>query len=100
MHAEISCPILMSQFTRKALKKGICHLSMSEIKIPTSQTEIIEARIVPKSSCYIIEIVYEKSESTTENQQVAGVDLGVNNLMAVTTNQTGISPKHGLKADH
>ena len=77
---------------KKALKKGICHLSMSEIEIPTSQTEIIEARIVPKSSCYIIEIVYEKSEEITENKQVAGVDLGVNNLIAVTTNQTGISP--------
>ena len=65
---------------------------MSEIKIPTSQTEIVEARIVPKSSCYRIEIVYEKSEEITENQQVAGVDLGVNNLMAVTTNQIGIAP--------
>ncbi|WP_210407493.1 transposase [Hydrocoleum sp. CS-953] len=65
---------------------------MSEIKIPTSQTKIIEARIVPKSSCYIIEIVYEKSEETTKNQQLAGVDLGVNNLMAVTTNQTGTAP--------
>ncbi|WP_293160989.1 hypothetical protein [Okeania sp. SIO2C9] len=40
--------------SKKNLKKGICHLSMSEIKIPTSQTEIIEARIMPKSSCYII----------------------------------------------
>ncbi len=78
---------------KKALKTGICHLSMSEIKIPTSQTEIIEARIVPKSSCYIIEIVSKKEEeTTTNNQQVAGVDLGVNNLMAVTTNQTGVSP--------
>ncbi|WP_293085360.1 transposase [Okeania sp. SIO3B5] len=65
---------------------------MSEIKIPTSQTEIIETRIIPKSSCYIIEIVYEKQEEITNNQQIAGVDLGVNNLMAVTTNQTGISP--------
>ncbi|GGA22642.1 transposase [Okeania sp. KiyG1] len=65
---------------------------MSEIKIHTSQTEIIETRIIPKSSCYIIEIVYEKSESTTENQQIAGVDLGVNNLIAVTTNQTGTTP--------
>ncbi|NEP73349.1 MAG: IS200/IS605 family element transposase accessory protein TnpB [Okeania sp. SIO2G4] len=77
---------------KKALKKGICHLSMSEIKIPTSQTEIIEARIIPKSSCYLIEIVYEKQEEITNNQQIAGVDLGVNNLIAVTTNQTGISP--------
>ncbi len=65
---------------------------MSEIKIPTSQTEIIEARIVPKSSCYVIEIVYEKSEEITENKQIAGVDLGVNNLIAVTTNQTGTAP--------
>ncbi|WP_375339678.1 hypothetical protein [Okeania sp. SIO2G4] len=47
---------------KKALKKGIFHLPMSEIKIPTSQTEIIEARIIPKISFYIIEIVYEKSE--------------------------------------
>ncbi|WP_293121249.1 transposase [Okeania sp. SIO1I7] len=75
-----------------ASKKGICHLSMSEIKIPTSQTEIIEAIIIPKSSCYLIEIVYEKAEEITKKQQVAGVDLGVNNLIAVTTNQTGISP--------
>ena len=65
---------------------------MSEIKIPTSQTEIIEARIIPKSSCYLIEIVYEKAEKIIENKQIAGVDLGVNNLIAVTTNQTGISP--------
>ncbi|AFZ23652.1 transposase, IS605 OrfB family, central region [Cylindrospermum stagnale PCC 7417] len=78
--------------SKKALKKGICHLSMSEIQIPTSQQEIIEARIVPKSSCYLIEIVYEKMEETTNNQQIAGIDLGVNNLMAVTTNQTGVAP--------
>ncbi|MCM0590905.1 MAG: transposase [Gloeotrichia echinulata CP02] len=78
--------------SKKALKKGICHLSMSEIQIPTSQNVIIEVRIVPKSSCYLIEIVYEKVESTTNNQQIAGIDLGVNNLMAVTTNQTGVAP--------
>ncbi len=62
---------------KKSLKKGICHLSMSEIKIPTSQTKIIEARIVPKSSCYIIEIVYDQEEKSKKNQQVAGVDLGI-----------------------
>ncbi|WP_205127186.1 RNA-guided endonuclease TnpB family protein [Okeania hirsuta] len=49
-------------------------------------------RIVQKSSCYMIEILSEKSEKTTDNQQVAGRDLGVNNLMAVTTNQTGVAP--------
>jgi transposase len=63
---------------------------MSEIKIPTSLKEIIEVRIVPKISCYVLEIVYEQEEEITDNQQIAGIDLGVNNLMAVTTNQTGI----------
>jgi IS605 OrfB family transposase len=47
---------------------------------------------VPKSSCYVIEIVYEKAEETTHHQEIAGIDLGVNNLMAVTTNQTGVRP--------
>ncbi|MEO3707105.1 RNA-guided endonuclease TnpB family protein, partial [Trichormus azollae HNT15244] len=35
--------------SKKALKKLICFLSMSNIKITTSQKEIIEARIFPKS---------------------------------------------------
>lgn len=65
---------------------------MSELKIPTLIRSIIEVRIVPKSSCYILEIVYEKEEETTDNKKIAGMDLGVNNLMAVTTNQTGIAP--------
>ncbi len=54
---------------------------MSDLKIPTSKREIIAARIVPKSSCYVIEIVYERRSETTDKQQIAGVDLGVNNLI-------------------
>jgi len=85
-------PYPSESISKKSLKKGICHFSMSEIKLPTSFKKIIEARIVPQSSCYVIEIVYEKEEETTDNQQIAGLDLGVNNLIAVTTNQTGIRP--------
>ncbi|MGI0479304.1 RNA-guided endonuclease InsQ/TnpB family protein [Geminocystis sp. CENA526] len=77
---------------KKSLKEGICHLSMSEIKIATNLKEIIEVRIVPKTSCYVIEIVYEKEEEKVNYEGVAGIDLGLNNLMAVTTNQTGIKP--------
>ena len=85
-------PYPQEAISKRALKKGICQLSMSKIQIPTAQKEIREARIVPKSSCYLIEIVYEQAEETTNNQQIAGIDLGVNNLMAVTTNQTGVRP--------
>jgi transposase len=78
--------------SKKSLKQGICHLSMSEIKIPTSVPEIIEVRIVPKTSCYILEIVYEKQEEKVNYEGIVGIDLGLNNLMAVTTNQTGLYP--------
>ncbi|MDJ0520297.1 MAG: hypothetical protein QNJ74_29945 [Trichodesmium sp. MO_231.B1] len=61
---------------KKTLKKGMCHLSMSELKIPRSQKSIIEVKIVPKSSCYVIEILSEKESKTTDDQQVAGIDKG------------------------
>ena len=51
-------------------------MSMSDLKMTTSKREIIEVRIVPKSSCYVIEIVYERRSETTDKQQIAGVDLG------------------------
>jgi IS605 OrfB family transposase len=85
-------PYPAESISKKSLKLGICHLSMSGIKIPTAQSKIIEARISPKTSCYVVEIVYEKPEEVTNNKQVAGIDIGVNNLMAVTTNQTGVTP--------
>ena len=39
----------LDKFLKKPEKKGIYHLSMSEIKIPTSQTEIIDVIIFPKT---------------------------------------------------
>ncbi|WP_293115940.1 hypothetical protein [Okeania sp. SIO1I7] len=45
---------------------------MSEIKIPTSQTEIIEARIIPKSSCYIDELPkYGESKPIFKGKRMA-----------------------------
>ncbi|WP_413172496.1 hypothetical protein [Anabaena azotica] len=42
-------PHLHESISKKAFKKGICLLSMSNIKIPTLLKEIIEVRVVPKS---------------------------------------------------
>lgn len=92
---------------KAGLKKGVCHLSMSDIKIPTKIDKVVEVRLVPRPTCYIVEVVYEKSEcrrgSTTkgvlseEEQQslskyVAGIDLGLTNLVALTSNQPGFRP--------
>ena len=52
-----------------------------------SENKINEVRIIPKSSHYIIEIVYEKQEQIIElNNNKAAIDLGLNNLIALTTN--------------
>ena len=75
------------------LKKGICHLSMSEIKIPTKVDNIVEVRLVPRATCYVVEIVYYKQEQQrASSHYVAGIDLGLTNLVALTSNQPGFRP--------
>ncbi|NEQ74921.1 MULTISPECIES: RNA-guided endonuclease InsQ/TnpB family protein [Okeania] len=75
------------------LKDGICHLSMSEIKIPVIVETVIEVRIVPATSCYIIEVVYEKAnQPQIHSTYVAGIDLGIDRLVALSTNKPGVKP--------
>jgi putative transposase len=82
-----------SSVYKAELKKGICHLSMSEIKIPTKVDNIVEVRLVPRATCYIVEIVYYKQEQQREySHYVAGIDLGLTNLVALTSNQPGFRP--------
>ncbi|HAA28809.1 MAG TPA: transposase [Cyanobacteria bacterium UBA8553] len=79
--------------SKKAVKKGICQLSMCEIAVPTKASKVIEARIIPKACCYVLEIVYEQeTENLVSGEAIAGVDLGIDNLMAVTSNQAGVKP--------
>ena len=75
------------------LKDGICHLSMSEIKIPVIVETVIEVRIVPATSCYIIEVVYEKIlQPQIQSTYLAGIDLGIDRLVALSTNKPGVKP--------
>ena len=75
------------------LKDGICHLSMSDIKIPVVVDTVIEVRIVPATGCYVIEVVYEKkSVAQINSKYVAGIDLGIDRLVALATNKPGVKP--------
>ena len=62
--------------------------------MPTSVKNIKEARIVPKTGQYVVEIVYEQKEAQTVNnpELVAAIDIGVNNLAALTSNKPGFIP--------
>ena len=65
---------------------------MCGITVPTKLLSIEEVRIVPATNCYVIEVVYEREETPLpklNSELVAGVDLGVNNLAAVTSNKKG-----------
>ncbi len=64
----------------------ICKSSLN-LKIPTKVENPQQIRIVPKTGCYLIEVVYEiKENKIKQNQRVAAIDLGLNNLATVVTN--------------
>jgi IS605 OrfB family transposase len=51
-------------------------------------------RIIPKIKHYIIEIIYKKEvkDLKLNKNNIAGIDLGVNNLCAITSNQDNVKP--------
>ena len=79
----------------KLLKKGIVKLSGTNLLIKTqiSPDQICQVRLVPKCDSYVIEVIYDQPESTFSNDHfVASIDLGLNNLVALTSNQPGFTP--------
>lgn len=64
----------------------ICKSSLN-LEIPTKVENPQQVRIVPKTGCYVIEVIYEiKENKPKQNQRVASIDLGLNNLATVVTN--------------
>jgi putative transposase len=79
----------------RQLKKGIIKLSGTEILIKTkvNPERICQVRLVPKCDAYVIEVIYDEPESTAiRNNFVASIDLGLDNLAALTSNQPGFIP--------
>ena len=64
----------------------ICKSSL-DLRIPTRVEQPQQVRIIPKVGCYVIEVTYEiKENKMKQNQRVAAIDLGLNNLATVVTN--------------
>jgi putative transposase len=81
----------------KQLKKGIIQLSGTNISIKTQvkPERICQVRLVPKCDSYVIEVIYNEPESTVnenKKESIASIDLGLNNLVALTSNQPGFVP--------
>ncbi len=64
------------------------------ISIPTQQNNVQQVRIVPRHGHYVVEVVYEKepTPSSVDPDLIAGIDIGLNNLAALTSNKPGFTP--------
>jgi len=77
------------------LHRGEVIPSQLGIGIPTKQTNIKQVRIVPRKGHYVVEVVYEQEPilAAVDPALCAGVDIGVNNLAALTSNKADFIPR-------
>ncbi|MEG4486100.1 transposase [Microcoleus sp. D2_18a_B4] len=78
----------------KNKNNGLLHLSQSDIIIATKAQDVIEVRIVPATATYVVEVVYEKPVTLVDlnPQLIAGIDLGIDNLVALASNKPTFTP--------
>ena len=81
--------------SRPLLRRGIIQPSGLPIQVQTRQTAVQQVRIVPHGTHYTIEVVYEQpiTPAPLDPALVAAVDIGVNNLVALTANLPGFAPR-------
>ncbi|MCB5163136.1 RNA-guided endonuclease InsQ/TnpB family protein [Marinomonas algarum] len=96
------------------LKKGDLHLAGDKFSTPLKTSfsfdqaynakvcDVIvhEVRIVPMGSCFVVEIIYNPAKlqatgtycALLDKKRKAGIDLGINNLVAIATDQHDVRP--------
>ena len=80
--------------SRAPKNRGYVVPSGLDIRVETRQTSIDQVRIVPHATHYTVEVIYERpvTPADVDPSRVAAIDIGVNNLAAVTSNQPGLTP--------
>ena len=82
--------------SKRALKRGMLSLTTLGELVKTLQKKetIVQARVVPRGTHYVIEVVYERKEeqASVDLSLFAALDLGVSNLAAITSNKPGFVP--------
>lgn len=84
----------LGAISKPLLRKGVIKLSQTEITIPTKATDVKEVRLIPQCGRYVIEVVYfpEIKPLQLNPDWVAGIDIGLDNLAALTSNKLGFKP--------
>ena len=80
--------------SRPLLRQGIVSPSRLGIEVKTDKTSVKQVRIVPRKRHYVVEVVYERQSAANDLDTglIAGVDLGVDNLLTVTSNLAAFVP--------
>jgi putative transposase len=80
--------------SRAPQNRGYVVPSGLDIRVVTYQTAIDQVRIVPHASQYTVEVIYERTVTRADGDpaRIAAIDIGLNNLAAVTINQPGVTP--------
>lgn len=84
----------LQALSQTALKQGVIAPSQSGITVSTKKHNVKQVRIVPRHGQYVVEVIYERQEqpATVNPELVAGIDIGLNNLATLTSNQPGFTP--------
>ena len=77
--------------SKRGLKHGLVQPSMLPIEVQTKHKDIDQVRIVPRKGFYVLEVVYgiEVKPADVNPAYYAGIDIGMNNLVALTSNKPG-----------
>ncbi|MFB2917152.1 MULTISPECIES: RNA-guided endonuclease InsQ/TnpB family protein [Aerosakkonema] len=80
--------------SKPLLKKGVIKLSQTEISLTTKANDVKEVRLIPQCGQYVIEVVYSQDINPQQLNPnwVAGIDIGLDNLAALTSNKQGFKP--------
>lgn len=81
--------------SKPALARGIIQPSGLPIEIPTKQKKVDQVRIVPRIDCYVVEVIYEQEVTPVpvDAALYVAIDMGLNNLAALTSNKVGFVPR-------
>ena len=90
---ELNC-LIYTYVDAKLQKDGTINIS-KKIKLPihTNLSSFQQIRLVPKTGYIQVEIIYNKevNDLKLDKTRAIGIDLGLNNLMAITSNIGNIS---------
>lgn len=80
--------------SKRGLKKGLIQPSMLFIEVQTKCKDVDQIRIVPRKGFYVVEVVYGKEikQAAVNPAYYAGIDIGMTNLVALTSNKSSFRP--------